>query len=81
MPEEPEFTWLKAIHLIPGYERLIHRNPPIAPTERAPWGRVIAAAYLEDTVRKIRRNCMFGGEQLMAKLTKEVHIQVPPTAA
>jgi len=53
-------SWEAALHLVPGYERLCTRYPPVTERQHPKFGRVIVVAYLEDKARRVRRNSKIG---------------------
>jgi len=53
-------AWEAALHLVPGYEGLCTRYPPVTERQHPRFGRVIVLAYLEDRVRRVRRNSKIG---------------------
>lgn len=55
-------AWETALHLVPGYESLCRRHPPITERQDPKHGRVLVGVYLEDKVRGIRRNMKIGGD-------------------
>jgi len=57
-----EYSWLRAIHLVPAHRQLILRYPAIGLKRHSEHGIVLMAAYLEDTLRRVRRNLMLDGD-------------------
>lgn len=56
-------AWDSALHLLPAWGRqLVGRYPAIGIAMREGHGRVLLAAYLEDTVNGVRRNLKIGDD-------------------
>lgn len=57
-----DYSWLRAIDLVPEHRQLILRYPAIGLKKHPQHGVVLMAAYLEDVKRRVRRNLKLGDQ-------------------